>query len=611
MPSYVPPKKNIAYILYVGLGSQANSSLIQSNPTIAAGDFKVSIDGGALANLTTLPTVTPASGKLVKISLSTSEMNGDNIMVVCSDAAGAEWADLVICIQTSARLVDDLAFPTTSGNSIDVTATGAVGVDWGNVENPNTSITLGGTSVGATALANYLRLSTAQAGAAGTITLDAGASAVDDFYKGTTVWITASTGIGQARRIVSYVGATKVATVQPNWVTNPSATSTFMILPDSHSMLTTNAIQAIWDALTSALTTVGSIGKLIVDNLNATISSRMATFTYTAPDNATITAINAKTTNLPASPAAVSDIPTAAVVADAVWDELTSGHTLVGSYGQSNAPIRAATAQAGAAGTITLDASASATDDIYNGSWIVITSSTGVGQARLIYDYVGSTKIASIAPGWVINPNATSIYMILPASYVLGALAITAGAITASSFAAGAIDAAAIATDAIGSAELASTAVTEIAQGVWDALMSSLTTSGSVGKLLADNLNATVSSRATQTSVDIIDDFLDTEIAAIKAKTDNLPVDPADASDIAALFSALNNVSVANILAGVIEGSLTLKDVLRLILAAETGKSTGGGTTSVAFRDNADTKNRIAATVNSNGNRTAVTLDAS
>jgi hypothetical protein len=38
--------------------------------------------------------------------------------------------------------------------------------------------------------------------------------------------------------------------------------------------LAASAVQAIWDALTSALTTVGSIGKLLVDNVNATISSR-------------------------------------------------------------------------------------------------------------------------------------------------------------------------------------------------------------------------------------------------------------------------------------------------------------------------------------------------
>jgi len=41
--------------------------------------------------------------------------------------------------------------------------------------------------------------------------------------------------------------------------------------------------------------------------------------------------------------------------------------------------------------------------------------------------------------------------------------------------------------------------------------------------------------------VDVIDDFLDTEVAAIKAKTDNLPSDPADASDIAASFTTVNS----------------------------------------------------------------------
>ena len=46
--------------------------------------------------------------------------------------------------------------------------------------------------------------------------------------------------------------------------------------------LAASAVQAIWDALTSAFTTVGSIGKLIVDNLNATISSRMASYTQPA-----------------------------------------------------------------------------------------------------------------------------------------------------------------------------------------------------------------------------------------------------------------------------------------------------------------------------------------
>lgn len=62
---------------------------------------------------------------------------------------------------------------------------------------------------------------------------------------------------------------------------------------------------------------------------------------------------------------------------------------------------------------------------------------------------------------------------------------------------------------------------------------------GTAGNIVGTNLDATVSSRATQASVDTIDDYVDTEVAAIKAKTDNLPSDPADASDIAAAFAAV------------------------------------------------------------------------
>ena len=96
-----PPVQNSAHIFYIALASQASPGLFQGSATIAAGDFKVSIDGAAFNNLTTLPTVTPAAGKQVKISLSAAEMNGDNITVLCSDAAGAEWNDQFIEIQTT------------------------------------------------------------------------------------------------------------------------------------------------------------------------------------------------------------------------------------------------------------------------------------------------------------------------------------------------------------------------------------------------------------------------------------------------------------------------------------------------------------------------------
>lgn len=44
----------------------------------------------------------------------------------------------------------------------------------------------------------------------------------------------------------------------------------------------------------------------------------------------------------------------------------------------------------------------------------------------------------------------------------------------------------------------------------------------------------------------------------------------------------------------------------KLVLSVLTGKSSGGGGSTIVFRDVADSKNRISATVDSNGNRTAV-----
>ncbi len=111
-----------------------------------------------------------------------------------------------------------------------------------------------------------------------------------------------------------------------------------------------------------------------------------------------------------------------AEIADGVWDEVTSGHTTAGTFGQREYIIRANTAQAGAATTITLDGSASATDDIYNNDLLFITAGTGAGQARFISDYDGSTKVATVAT-WTTNPSSDSVFCIVPFDSVVGASA--------------------------------------------------------------------------------------------------------------------------------------------------------------------------------------------
>ncbi len=99
---YNPPVKNEDLILYIALADAADSKSFRSSATIAAGDFKVSKDGGALTNLTTLPSVVPAASVMVKITLSATEMNADNVTIVGIDqTATKEWADFVLSIPTT------------------------------------------------------------------------------------------------------------------------------------------------------------------------------------------------------------------------------------------------------------------------------------------------------------------------------------------------------------------------------------------------------------------------------------------------------------------------------------------------------------------------------
>lgn len=101
--------------------------------------------------------------------------------------------------------------------------------------------------------------------------------------------------------------------------------------------LSSAGVQAIWDVLTSALTTVGSVGKRIADNLDAAISTRLASASYTAPDNTSITAIKAKTDSLTFTSAGKVDATIQAAgdfaqgAADKVWSTATRTLTAIAS----------------------------------------------------------------------------------------------------------------------------------------------------------------------------------------------------------------------------------------------------------------------------------------
>jgi hypothetical protein len=119
--------------------------------------------------------------------------------------------------------------------------------------------------------------------------------------------------------------------------------------------------------------------------------------------------------------ASVADI-VAGVMTEPVPGSFTAGQAgfEIGAQSFTGGVTRIGTAQAGAAGSITLDTGASSVDDFYNQKRIVIMSGTGAGQSAIIADYVGSTRVASTFcegttdGSWRTNPSSSSIFVILP-----------------------------------------------------------------------------------------------------------------------------------------------------------------------------------------------------
>lgn len=99
---YNPPKKNEDFVFQIALQSLNAPEDFKAAPSIAAGDFKISKDGGALANLSTLPTNDPSGSIWLTVTLSSTEMNCDVLSFQAIDqTAPKEWADLAVVIVTT------------------------------------------------------------------------------------------------------------------------------------------------------------------------------------------------------------------------------------------------------------------------------------------------------------------------------------------------------------------------------------------------------------------------------------------------------------------------------------------------------------------------------
>ncbi|WP_287322985.1 hypothetical protein, partial [Mesorhizobium sp.] len=155
------------------------------------------------------------------------------------------------------------------------------------------------------------------------------------------------------------------------------------------------------------------------------------------------------------------------------------------------------------------------------------------GEAGIDWANIGS-------PTTAVNLSGTNIDVDQVVASVSGSVgSVASGGITSGSFAAGAIDNAAIAADAIGSSELAASAVSEIQSGLATAAsiaalnnLSAAQVNAEVDTAIADAALATAANLAT------VAGYLDTEIAAILADTNELQTDWANGGRLDLILDA-------------------------------------------------------------------------
>ena len=185
--------------------------------------------------------------------------------------------------------------PTTAGNKLDVTSTGAAGIDWGNVENPTTTLDLSATSINlcdtTTDVTNQVSADvTAVSGDT------AAANNLESDYDGT--------GYNKSNSTIG------TCTTNTDMITAAAVNAEVdTALADIHL---DHLLAVDYDPASPPGTSTALLNEIIESD--AGVSRFTANALEQAPTG--------------------GSAPTAAAIADAVWDEATAGHTTAGTFGE-------------------------------------------------------------------------------------------------------------------------------------------------------------------------------------------------------------------------------------------------------------------------------------
>lgn len=228
--------------------------------------------------------------------------------------------------------------------------------------------------------------------------------------------------------------------------------------------------------------------------------------------------------------AMAADVITASALADGAIDRAS----FTADTGLKS--IWSGTCRSGSVATsLEMDLGASFADNVLVGNFVLLTGGTGAGQCRLIFSNSLAQDSLSIFPDWITTPDVTTTFAILPSGAgtsvygnvfgsVVGNVVGTIGGMTTTAL------------KDFFDTDSTTTYADSVPGSVVREIISNATSLDAAGVRAAVGL----ASANLDTQLGAIDDYLDTEVAAIKAKTDNLPTDPADASDIAAAFVTVN-----------------------------------------------------------------------
>lgn len=277
--------------------------------------------------------------------------------------------------------------------------------------------------------------------------------------------------------------------------------------------------------------------------------------------------------------------------------------------------------QTGLATSTALSAVASNVTDILADTGTDIPASITAMQADVsaILVDTGTDIPAALA---AINADTDNIQTRLPAALVGGRMDSLVGS---------------MATDVITATSVSAGAVTKIQNGLATSTALAVV-DGIVDDILVDtgttipaqisglnNLSQAQAQVAAAAALTAYDPPTYTEMAAAFAALNNLSpaqaqaaaaaalaaYDPPTNTEMLAAFAALNDISVADINTGISVDGYTMQEALRIALSVLAGRLSGANTNTETFRNLTNTKNRVVATVETDGDRTNIVIDAS